>query len=107
MNCNQAHLAERMGPIKPPKGSQRLFDLIDVPEPSHRPAFYYALQDTLVCADAERAREIAYGEGPDKKRWRVVTTDGVVINASGTMEGGGSETESGAHPWMPIIGGQV
>ena len=80
----QGHLAPRMAPIATPDGSQRLFDLIDSDE-QWRPAFYFALQDTLVCAGAELANSIAFG----KKRWRVVTTEGVVINTSGTMEGGG------------------
>ena len=43
------------------------------------------IDNTLVCAGAELANSIAFG----KKRWRVVTTEGVVINTSGTMEGGG------------------
>ena len=40
---------------------------------------------SYVCAGAELANSIAFG----KKRWRVVTSEGVVINTSGTMEGGG------------------
>ena len=82
----QQHLRERMNPIKAPQGSQRLFDLVKCDDPEHRVAFYYALADTLVCEDKQLASQIATG---GTKRWRVVTTDGVVINASGTMEGGG------------------
>lgn len=82
----QSHLQPQMRPIEAPKGSQRLFDLVQCPELSHRAAFYYALHDTLVCDEKDLASNIATGGA---KRWRVVTTDGVVINPSGTMEGGG------------------
>lgn len=82
----QAHLAPRTAPIDTPNGSTRLFDLLRCDVPEHKLAFYFALQDTLVCDDRARASAIAIGGA---KRWRVVTTDGVVINPSGTMEGGG------------------
>ncbi|KAL1511609.1 hypothetical protein AB1Y20_006403 [Prymnesium parvum] len=81
----QQHLASKMAPIKPPEGALRLFDLVEC-APEHRVAFYSALRDTLVCADKTRASSIAFSGGT---RYRVVTTDGVVINTSGTMEGGG------------------
>ena len=69
-----------------PAGARRLFDLIEVAEPSHAPAFYSAFRDTLVCDDKEKAKAIAFNGAV---RHRVVTLDGVVINTSGTMEGGG------------------
>ena len=63
-----------------------MFDLVVCPVEEHRVAFYSALQNTLVCEDKEIATEIALG---GSTRHRVVTIDGVVINTSGTMEGGG------------------
>ena len=45
-------------------------------------AFYYALRDTLVAANTETAKKIAYGKA---KRWRVVTLEGVMIDISGTL----------------------
>ncbi|EOD30554.1 hypothetical protein EMIHUDRAFT_456538 [Emiliania huxleyi CCMP1516] len=82
----QAHLEKRMARIETPHGSRRLFDLVQCTDPAHRVAFYFALHDTLVCGDKKLASDVAMGGA---KRWRVVTTDGVVINPSGTMEGGG------------------
>ena len=67
-------------------GSLRLFDLVECPVPEHRVAFYSTLRDTLVCEDKKLASKIALD---GQVRHRVVTTDGVVINTSGTMEGGG------------------
>ena len=83
--------AAQMGPkmeaaFAAPAGSQRLFDLLDIPKDEHRAAFYYAFRDTLVCDNKDKASKIALG---GKVRHRVVTTDGIVINTSGTMEGGG------------------
>lgn len=48
-------------------------------------AFYFALHDTLVANDMDQATRIAYG----RKRYRVVTLKGDVIEMSGTMSGGG------------------
>jgi len=93
----QSHLKPRMKPIKAPEGSQRLFDMIQCPNPEHLPAFYFGLSDTLVCDDRALASKIAVG---GSQRWRVVTTDGVLINSSGTMEGGGK-------PLRGRMGGQV
>jgi structural maintenance of chromosome 4 len=78
-----------------PAGSQRLFDLLQIPEPAHRAAFYSAFRDTLVCADKAKASSIALG---GSTRHRVVTTDGVVINPSGTMEGGGKPSKGRIGP---------
>ncbi len=56
-----------------------------------RPAFYHALQDTLMAKDLAQANRIAYGA----RRWRVVTLDGELIDKSGTMSGGGSTVKKG------------
>ena len=50
---------------------QRLFDLVQVRDSKLRPAFFYALGDTLVAQHLEQASRIAYG---GDRRWaRVVT----------------------------------
>ncbi|ANB14397.1 condensin subunit SMC4 [Sugiyamaella lignohabitans] len=74
-----------LSPIQTPENVPRLFDLIVPSAPEYAPAFYSVLFDTLVAKDADQARRIAYG----KKRWRVVTLDGVIVEASGAMSGGG------------------
>ena len=52
-------------------GLQRLFDLVKCSDAALRPAFFYALGDTVVAQDLEQASRIAYGRD---KRWaRVVT----------------------------------
>ena len=49
------------------------------------PAFYLAVRDTLVAETLEQASRLAYGT---TKRFRVVTLEGQLIEASGTMSGG-------------------
>uniref|UniRef100_A0A060T4P0 Structural maintenance of chromosomes protein n=1 Tax=Blastobotrys adeninivorans TaxID=409370 RepID=A0A060T4P0_BLAAD len=82
-----------LDPIETPEGVPRLFDLVHAREEKFRPAFYSIMFDTLVAKDADQARRIAYGPG---KRYRVVTLDGMVIDTSGTMTGGGTTVKSGA-----------
>ncbi|KAI0401887.1 condensin complex component SMC4 [Xylaria palmicola] len=78
-------------PIQTPEGAPRLFDLVRAKEDKFRPAFYHALQDTLVAKDLAQANRIAYGA----RRWRVVTLDGELIDKSGTMSGGGKTVKRG------------
>ncbi|CAK7269621.1 Structural maintenance of chromosomes protein 4 [Sporothrix epigloea] len=80
-----------LAPIRTPEDAPRLFDLIRAKDERFRPAFYHALQDTLVAKDLAQANRIAYGA----KRWRVVTLDGELIDKSGTMSGGGSTIVKG------------
>jgi structural maintenance of chromosome 4 len=49
-------------------------------------AFYFAVQNTLVCDTIEIATHTAYNLD---KRYRVVTKNGELIELSGTMSGGG------------------
>ena len=81
-----------MNPNYLPSGAQRLFDLIEVKNEKILPAFYYALNDTLVARNMEEASKLAYG---GHRRFRVVTQDGKLIDTSGTMSGGGSNQQSG------------
>lgn len=80
-----------MDPIQTPEDAPRLFDLVNAKEDKFRPAFYHALQDTLVAKDLAQANRIAYGA----KRWRVVTLAGELIDKSGTMSGGGTTVKKG------------
>ncbi len=77
--------------IQTPENAPRLFDLVKANDDKFRPAFYHALQDTLVAKDLAQANRIAYGA----KRWRVVTLAGELIDKSGTMSGGGSTVKKG------------
>ncbi|KAI6017482.1 hypothetical protein EDC04DRAFT_2902566 [Pisolithus marmoratus] len=61
-------------------------------EPKFTPAFYKAVGTTLVANDLDQANRIAFGGA---KRWRVVTLAGQLINASGTMSGGGNHVACG------------
>ncbi|KAJ8074974.1 Structural maintenance of chromosomes protein 4 [Marasmius tenuissimus] len=83
---------EQMQPIQTPENVPRLFDLITIKDSKFRPAFYKALQDTLVARDIEQANRIAYGP----TRWRVVTLAGQMFELSGTMSGGGNRAARGA-----------
>lgn len=78
--------------ISIPEGVPRLFDLITPKDPKFAPAFYKALGNTLVADDLEQANRIAFGGA---KRWRVVTLAGQLIDASGTMSGGGTQVARG------------
>ncbi|CAN8104891.1 unnamed protein product [Discula destructiva] len=77
--------------IHTPENAPRLFDLVKPKDDKFLPAFYHALQDTLVATDLAQANRIAYGA----KRWRVVTLDGELIDKSGTMSGGGNSKKKG------------
>ncbi|KJZ78177.1 hypothetical protein HIM_02215 [Hirsutella minnesotensis 3608] len=80
-----------LSPIQTPENAPRLFDLVKAKEDKFKPAFYHAMQDTLVANDLAQANRIAYGA----KRWRVVTLDGELIDKSGTMSGGGTTAKKG------------
>ncbi|XP_043470645.1 structural maintenance of chromosomes protein 4 [Leptopilina heterotoma] len=71
--------------IQTPEQVPRLFDLIQIEDERLRPAFFYALQNTLVAEDLDQATRIAYGS----QRHRVVTLRGELIEVAGTMSGGG------------------
>ncbi|CAL8353506.1 unnamed protein product [Lota lota] len=75
-----------MAPISTPESSPRLFDMVRVNDDAVRPAFYFALRDTLVARDMEQATRMAFQRD---KRWRVVTLQGQIIEMAGTMTGGG------------------
>ncbi|XP_073338571.1 structural maintenance of chromosomes protein 4 [Pagrus major] len=76
----------KMAPIRTPEDCPRLFDMVRVKNESVRPAFYFALRDTLVAKDMEQATRMAFQKD---RRWRVVTLKGQIIEMAGTMTGGG------------------
>uniref|UniRef100_A0A0N5C0M0 Structural maintenance of chromosomes protein n=1 Tax=Strongyloides papillosus TaxID=174720 RepID=A0A0N5C0M0_STREA len=84
--------SNQIGPIKVPKDSQRLFDLVECEDKDLRCAFYFALRDTLVCKDIDTAKKVGL-EG--EKRWKVVSLKGEIVEASGVMTGGGNKPEGG------------
>ena len=77
--------------IQTPDNSMRLFDLVQPKHEMFVPAFYSVLRDTLVTQDLKQANRVAYG----KRRYRVVTLDGKLIDISGTMSGGGNQVSRG------------
>ncbi|KAL1884137.1 hypothetical protein VTK73DRAFT_6806 [Phialemonium thermophilum] len=89
--CLDKLRARDLSPIQTPENAPRLFDLVRAKEDKFKPAFYHALQDTLVAQDLAQANRIAYGA----RRWRVVTLDGALIDKSGTMSGGGTTVKKG------------
>ncbi|KAL4068878.1 RecF/RecN/SMC N terminal domain-containing protein [Scleroderma yunnanense] len=78
--------------VSTPENVPRLFDLITPKDPKFASAFYKGVGNTLVAADLEQANRIAFGTA---KRWRVVTLAGQLIDASGTMSGGGTHVARG------------
>uniref|UniRef100_A0A8B9LKS4 Structural maintenance of chromosomes protein n=1 Tax=Astyanax mexicanus TaxID=7994 RepID=A0A8B9LKS4_ASTMX len=83
---------KNMVAISTPENIPRLFDMVKVKDESVRPAFYFALRDTLVAKDLEQATRVAFQKD---KRWRVVTLQGQIIEQSGTMTGGGGRVMKG------------
>ncbi|KAK9962804.1 hypothetical protein ABG768_008156 [Culter alburnus] len=83
---------QNMGSISTPENIPRLFDMVRVKDESVRPAFYFALRDTLVAKDLEQATRVAFQKD---KRWRVVTLQGQIIEQAGTMTGGGGRVMKG------------
>lgn len=71
---------KNMAPIRTPEDSPRLFDMVRVKDESVRPAFYFALRDTLVAQDMEQATRMAFQKD---RRWRVVTLKGQIIEMAG------------------------
>ena len=80
-----------LNPIETPEGVPRLFDLIKFKDARFAPAFFKGVFNTLVAEDLVQAQRIGYG----KKRWRVVTLAGQLIDPSGTMSGGGTRVSRG------------
>jgi len=87
-----------LAPIDTPEGVPRLFDLIKPKDPKFAQAFYKGLHNTLVATDLAQAQRIGYG----KKRWRVVTLAGQLIDPSGTMSGGGARVQKGGMNSKPV-----
>lgn len=83
--------ARDLGRIETPENVPRLFDLITPKDPKFAPAFFKATGNTVVAESLEQANRIAYG----KKRWRVVTLGGDLIDTSGAMSGGGTRVQRG------------
>ncbi|EKM61772.1 uncharacterized protein PHACADRAFT_135672 [Phanerochaete carnosa HHB-10118-sp] len=78
--------------ISTPENVSRLFDLIAPKDPKFAPAFLKGVGNTLVASDLDQANRIAFG---GHRRWRVVTLAGQLIDASGTMSGGGTQVNRG------------
>ncbi|KAJ2767954.1 Structural maintenance of chromosomes protein 4, partial [Coemansia nantahalensis] len=91
------------GQVATPEDVPRLFDLVTPADAKFLPAFYHAMGDTVVARDMEQARRVAYG----RRRFRVVTVEGNVLEASGTMSGGGSRIARGAMSSTPMAQGDV
>lgn len=77
--------------VATPEDAPRLIDLVQPRKKEYIPAFYKALGNTLVAQDLTQGNRIAYG----KNRWRVVSLQGNVIEASGAMSGGGQRVLRG------------
>ena len=74
-----------------PENTQRLIDLVKFDDKRLQNAFYFALRDTLVTSNIETATKVGYGQN----RHRVVTLDGVIVEITGAMVGGGKPRRGG------------
>ncbi|BGP12975.1 hypothetical protein JCM10213_006613 [Rhodosporidiobolus nylandii] len=75
--------------IQTPRGTERLFDLVTPKDKVYAPVFRHVLKNTLVARDWDTAHAVSTGK-VDGSRWRVVTTDGNIAEASGAAQVGGS-----------------
>lgn len=82
--------------VTTPEGAPRLMDLIQPLQSQNHAgvmaALFLAVSNTLVAEDLETASRWAFDSD---KRWRVVTTDGKLLEMTGTMSGGGKEVKKG------------
>ena len=78
--------------VETPEGDPCLYDLTTPRKPFVAPAIFLGIGNALVAPDLETATRWAYDYN---KRWRVVTMDGQLIEASGTMAGGGKSVRRG------------
>eukprot|EP00924_Labyrinthula_sp_SR-Ha-C_P005132 snap_masked-scaffold_1-processed-gene-22.57-mRNA-1 protein AED:0.03 eAED:0.03 QI:0/-1/0/1/-1/1/1/0/1250 len=90
-------LKKNMSVFKPVKNAQRILDLVDCKE-EYRCAFFYALENTLICDSIEVAAEVS--NGSSRRRHRVVTLEGDLIEPSGAMSGGGPKSNKSMLPLM-------
>ncbi|GAA5961890.1 hypothetical protein JCM3765_006425 [Sporobolomyces pararoseus] len=78
-----------LSPIKTPGETRRLFDLVTPKDPIYAPVFLHTLRNTLVAKTWDEAHAVSSGK-VDGRRWRVVTVDGNIAEASGAAQVGGS-----------------
>ncbi|XP_049848330.1 structural maintenance of chromosomes protein 4-like [Schistocerca gregaria] len=89
---NLEKMTERLLKTKEPENAPRLIDLIKLADERVRVAFYFALRNTLVANDVAQAARVAFSGG---NRYRVVTLQGHIIEATGEMTGGGHTVKKG------------
>jgi len=78
-----------LSPIQTPGETRRLFDLVTPKDPIYAPVFLHTLRNTLVAKTWDEAHSVSSGK-IDGRRWRVVTVDGNIAEASGAAQVGGS-----------------
>ncbi|GAA6021135.1 hypothetical protein JCM11491_005650 [Sporobolomyces phaffii] len=78
-----------LSPIKTPGETRRLFDLVTPKDVIYAPVFLHTLRNTLVAKTWDEAHAVSSGK-VDGRRWRVVTVDGNIAEASGAAQVGGS-----------------
>jgi structural maintenance of chromosome 1 len=73
-------------------------DVISAPE-QYLKAVQFAVGDAVICDSLEEARQLAY-HSSGEERFKVVTTDGTLINKAGLITGGSSPQEKArANKW--------
>lgn len=72
-----------------PEGCRRCIDAVRPVDPKFQPAFRFALGGTVIAESLNHARQVVFGKLRRPGISRVVTTDGMVVSASGAMTGGG------------------
>lgn len=75
--------------IATPGETRRLFDLVTPRDSRYAPVFLHTLRNTLVAKTWDEAHATSSGK-VDGRRWRVVTLDGNIAEASGAAQVGGS-----------------
>ncbi|CAD6191986.1 unnamed protein product [Caenorhabditis auriculariae] len=90
---------EKLRDIKRPSGVKLVFDVINLNNQAARKALQYACGNSLVCEHQEDAKQLAYGGSGMPDRYKAVSMDGTLFQASGVMSGGSADLKQKAKKW--------
>ncbi|CCD69832.1 Structural maintenance of chromosomes protein 1 [Caenorhabditis elegans] len=92
-------LNEKLREIKKPAGVKLVFDVINPQHQAARKALQFVCGNALVCESQEDAKQLAYGGGELKDRFKAVSMDGTLFQQSGVMSGGSADLRQKSKKW--------
>lgn len=76
-----------------------VFDVINPQHQAARKALQFVCGNALVCESQEDAKQLAYGGGELKDRFKAVSMDGTLFQQSGVMSGGSADLRQKSKKW--------